>query len=271
MTFLPRSHRCRLFEEIASNTWKQVMKYHRHGIHLAEIGKTNEIIVDIKESNLGDRNIGIWAANGIHENIFGSDIDIFVETKPGLFVWWALQAKVLSVDGTYKGLTKASTLGYQWDKLDRLADLSGCFARYLLYNGVADYQYFAQDACKRTFEEDQFGCSLVETHDMARIALAGVPRFDDFHPQYAQPWRTIACCLMSTKYLDVGYYSAAQIEDAVKYYPDRDASADFFPQTIELELKNLERVDAIRVYSREAGWEPAYRMVLRSTRSLRGG
>ncbi len=234
-----------------------------------EPGKTNDIVAEIRDSILADNNIGIWANNGFKEIDHGSDLDVFVETRPGIFVWWALQAKVLMRDGTYKKVKDLHGHEYQWDKLDRLEERAGCFSRYLLYNGIADYEHTnVLDGCNRAFSADQYGCSLVETAAFKHIALSKVPRFRDFHPHHAEPWRIIPCCLVSTQRDDLTYYSIGQVKDSVSYYPPAERNPELFlEEETSLELNDLP-MDTIRTSSEEVGWEPVARMVLRSTKGL---
>ena len=268
--FLPSSRRCRLFEEIASNTWKHVIRNHRTGVQVNEPGRTNDIVAEIRDSYLADNNIGIWANNGSKEIEHGSDLDVFVETKPGIFVWWALQAKVLMRDGTYKGLKQLHNGEYQWEKLEKLEARTGCFSRYLLYNGVEGYEpKDLVDRCHRPFDADQYGCSLVATTRFKGMALSKVPRFSDFHPAFAEPWRIIPCCPVSTKREDLQYYSIRQIKDSLSYYsPSKGNPKLFFDEEKSRELNDLP-IDTIRELSEEVGWEPVARMVIRSTVSLK--
>ncbi len=270
MSYLSNSRRCKLFEEIANNTWKHVIRNHSTGVQVSEVGKTNDIVAEIRASHLADNNIGVWANPGHLEIENGSDLDIFVETKVGMFVWWALQAKVLKRDGTYKGLTTLHGREYQWDKLRRLSEQTGCFSRYLLYNGLADFRMYMDDQCNRRFDEDQYGCSLVRLDDMEAIALDRVPRFRDFHPIYAEPWRIIPCCYINPSRLKTQTYSLAQIQDSVKYYEAAKGNPELFEtgETMIDPKGNDIAIDAINKFSEEHGREPIARMVLRSTAAL---
>ncbi|MFN8396475.1 MAG: hypothetical protein U0176_17760 [Bacteroidia bacterium] len=269
MKFLNGSRRCRLFELIASNTWQHMIRNHQTGIQLIETGRTNDIIAEIRDTYLSSGNVGVWANPGHREIDHGSDMDIFVETNPGRFVWWALQAKVLSADGTYKGLKKLHNGEYQWDKLERLQGSAGCFIRYLLYNGVANYEHDSLvDSCNLPFPPHQYGCSLVEIPTFKSIALARVPRFRDFHPDHAEPWRIIPCCLVSSLRDDPTYYNIDQVRNGVSYYEPADGNPPIFSEGEKaLELNNLP-VNAIRTFTTEAQREPQFSMVLRTTASL---
>ncbi|MDR0833382.1 MAG: hypothetical protein LBN93_04245, partial [Candidatus Symbiothrix sp.] len=95
-----KTTRCALFQEIASEIWYEIIYHHQVGVNVPEIGITNRIIAKL----LHNKNCGVWANPGYKEDEFGSDLDIFVETTTGSFVWYALQAKVLKKDGCYHGV-----------------------------------------------------------------------------------------------------------------------------------------------------------------------
>ncbi|MDD3876659.1 MAG: hypothetical protein PHT69_08565 [Bacteroidales bacterium] len=269
MTLLPTSKRCKLFEEIANKTWNHVIRNHRTKSPASEVGFTNDIVAIIRDNVLSFPNIGIWANLGYKENIYGSDLDIFVEESPGRYIWWALQAKVLTKGGIYKDLKKKHNNEYQWEKLNKLSMNSGCISRYLFYNGMADYSYSGSDKCNRAFNEKQFGCSLVLTSDVEQIALSATPTFYHFHPSLAQPWRIITCCLFNSKKENATHYSHSQIREAVKYYPESPENIKIM-SFIKQETKKLNQfpIDAINEFSKLIDHNPAYRIVIRSTNSL---
>lgn len=268
MPLVQLSNRCKLFESISENTWRDVIYHHNVHIQMHEPGQTNRIIADIRHSALAYPNIEVWANNGFREIDHGSDIDIFVESKPGEFIWWALQAKVLRLNGRYEGLSNLHGNEYQWDKLNRLSAASGCVVRYLLYNGLANYHCNGNDICTRNFNEDQFGCSLVKTTDVERLALAGPVSFHDFHPDLAQPWRIITCCLFNNNKEKATYYSATQVREAVKTYPNRSDNISILDITDSTTKPNDFSDNAINEFSSYAERKPEYRIVIRSTKSI---
>lgn len=268
MTRLQTSKRCRLFEKIADDTWSHVIRNHRTGIQVNEPGRTNDIIAEIRDNYLSYPNIGVWAANGWREIDHGSDMDIFVEATTGRFIWWALQAKVLRLSGYYEGLKDLHGGEYQWSKLNRLSALSGCVVRYLFYNGVSNYVFSDYDRCHRQFSESQFGCSLVNTADVERISLLRTPKFNDFHPKHAEPWRVIVCCVLSIKSESATFYSMEQIKNAVSIYPESDGNTEIVSEnSYEGQVNNFEP-DAINTFSKSIDRNPAYRMVIRTTKSI---
>lgn len=265
MRNLSATNRCFLFEEIAEEVWHDIVYNHRERVQVNEPGKTNDIVALIRNHARRNLNFGLWSNNGYNEAIHGSDIDIFVETSADNFIWFALQAKVLKLNGTYDGMDTLRNGEYQWEKLQRLSDKTGCVSKYLLYNGVDNYNYNGSDLCNRPFDELQFGCSLVDKCDVERVSLCKTPTFNDFHPNFAQPWRVIVCCWKSFE-KEIKYYSSKQIKSSVrKYYPilDRNLLVNL-DQDTEFEDDS----EIINKLSEEENHEPMLRMVVRNTTSL---
>ena len=154
MTLLQLSNRCKLFEEIASEVWTIVKRNHLTNVQPHETGITNNIVLPfLRSSVLSNPNIGVWANNAYKEIEHGGDIDVFVETIPGQYIWWALQAKVLRLNNRYEGVRNQNERGeYQWNRLERLSINSGCISRYLLYNGVNNYIHNDFDQCNRPYD-----------------------------------------------------------------------------------------------------------------------
>jgi hypothetical protein len=269
MPLVQLSKRCELFESIATDTWYKIIRNHRTSNQAREIGLTSDIVSEIEDNRLSFPNIGVWALEARNERTNGNDMDIFVETATGQFLWWALQAKVLNLDGTYHDIATLRSGGqYQWDKLNRFSAASGCVVRYLLYNGLANYHYNGNDICTRNFNEDQFGCSLVKTTDVERLALAGPLSFHDFHPNLAQPWRIITCCLFNTRNEKATYYTAAQVREAVGIYSNSSGNTTIQDAKNNNLRLNEFSVNAINDFSSAVERKPAYRIVIRSTASL---
>lgn len=268
MALLHSSKRCRLFIKIAEDIWNLVIRNHRTNTQANEPGITNNIIAEIRDNVLSFPNIGVWANNGFREIDHGSDIDVFVETVPGVYIWWALQAKVLRLNGRYEGVSDLHRGEYQWDKLVKLSTISGCVSRYLLYNGVSDFVFNSLDTCSRQFNESQFGCSLVKIDYFKRIALERNPNFSDFHPDLAEPWRIITCCINSIRGEKVTLYSAAQIKKAISYYPDSNKTSDFIRELKENQSVNDFSENFINEISEELERKPEFRIVVRTTESI---
>ena len=195
--FVSNSKRCHLFESIAERTWDYVARQRAALVEPNEPGITSSIIGDVRTVYINDNHVGVWANPGYQENINGSDIDIFVESTPNNFVWYALQAKALKINGRYMAMCHHGD--YQWIKLRRLSVNGGCIPYYLLYNGDYEYKYAGIDKCGRLFNEKQFGCSIVtldkiESKSIDQNNNCVPPYFTDFHPNDAEPWRVMVCC-----------------------------------------------------------------------------
>jgi len=274
MTRISSSRRCKLFEKIADDTWNKIIRNHRTGNQAREIGITSDLVSEIEDNRLSYPNIGVWAREALNEPVDGNDIDIFVETKPGVFVWWALQAKVLHSDGTYHNLSRlASGSQYQWDKLNRLSSRSGCIVRYLFYNGVDNFHYNGNDICSRRFNQNQFGCSLVKINDVERISLTKRnPTFHDFHPNLADPWRIITCCLIKlSSFSSLTLYSLEQIKTSIEDYSYLTGPENILGGVNVTGDTNDFGINAIDSFSSNLERFSKYRLVIRSTESLYKG
>jgi hypothetical protein len=267
------SDRCRLFEQIADSVWAKIIRAHTVGIDPREEGITADIIIDILHYNMAHTpNFDVYATPGWNEQTYGSDMDVFVETAPNQYRWFALQAKILKQNDRYTTLRDSSDEVMQWDKLNLLEALSGCKAYYLLYNGKDDYTYTGRDECGRSFRESQFGCSLVEPSVIKKLAnrrnTRGTryinPRFTDVHPDEAEPWRVLVCCYQDTN--DFTLYSAEQIVASNPNFKPIEQLGNIEGEEADLSSE-LPRApnNEIAIASLEAGWKPRLRMVVKRT------
>lgn len=266
MLNISSTNRCKLFNLIAEEIWEKIIFNHSTGINAAEIGITNDIIAKIRYHHNHISNFGVWSNPGYKETNYGSDIDIFVETSPGNFIWYALQAKVLKQNKRYDDMAGIRKDEYQWNKLERLESQSGCIGKYLLYNGVKDYSYSGKDFCNRKFIEPQFGCSLVDPEVVEKIALKRKPTFDDLHPQHAKPWREIVCCKHDLSKHTL--FNVTQIKRAVDYYPILFDDTNILEQDDIEERRNDLNLDAIRQLSEINNRTADYKIIVRRTDSL---
>ena len=277
--------RCTLFKNLASEVWSKIIYAHAVGVDLPEIGITADIIVEILQYAKNHiSNFDVFAKPGWNEQLYGSDLDIFIEVQPNQFRWFALQAKVLKKNNRYDTLRDSSDTIMQWDKLALLEGASGCKGYYLLYNGKFNYRNSNIDICKQKFAAEQFGCSIVEPADIKTFALKkgarGIrhvnPRFEDFHPRYAQPWRTLVCC-----YLDITnsiLYSREEIlasNPRLQKLGDEIANNNDDPDNEILKtggenLKNGNDIpvvqdNRINIAMREANWDAGLRIITYAT------
>lgn len=269
MYHISATNRCHLFEDIAEHVWQHVIYNHQAGMNVSEIGITADIISIIRNHSNRIPNFGVWANPGYNEALYGSDIDIFVETTTGNFIWVALQAKALRRDGIYHDMAGIRGGEYQWQKLERLEKQAGCITRYLLYNGVSNFQNYGSDQCNRNFHEPQFGCSLVDKSQVASVSVLRNPTFYDFHPKYAQPWRVIVCCMHDTSKNTL--FNISQIKRAVDYYPTAFGNTNILREDDIGQKQNDFNVNAINNFSENVGRTPYYRMVIRTTTGLKNG
>lgn len=270
MINLAATNRCSLFEDISEEVWQHLIHNHSASMDVSEIGITKDIISSIRNHSNRIPNFGVWANPGYNENVYGSDMDVFVETTTGNFVWYALQAKALRTNGRYQDMAGIRNGEYQWDKLNRLSTLAGCITKYLLFNGVSDYTYSGRDFCNRNFDQRKFGCSLVEPSKVEEISLLRNPSFRDFHPTHAQPWRIIVCCTQDTTKTTL--FNLQQVRNAVSSYPAVSGNTNVLGQGNDSNNVNSDNSNqnsnAINNYSESVNWTPYYRVVIRTTTGL---
>lgn len=280
------SIRCDLFKKIAFDTWNDVNFHHHAGIDIPEIGITARIIATILNfRNRFRQNFDVFIKPGYKEQTYGGDIDLFIETDPNRYFWFALQAKVLKCNKTYKTLRKPPGEIQQWEKLKRLEKIAQCKGLYLLYNGMDNYDLQLEiDCCFRRFSYDQYGCSIVSLNDIERLANTTnsrgqfiSPHFDDFHPGLAEPWKVLVCCYLDKSDEEFKLYSREEIEkDSNTFYPTKEEwevaseKVDFYDQLFATAQSNADfdnRISRARV---EAKWLPDYKVVIQRTDNKQG-
>lgn len=276
--------RCSLFKNIASDIWSRILYAHNVDTDIPEIGITADIIVDILQfSKNRIANFDVYAKPGWNENIYGSDLEFYVETQTGQFRMFALQAKVLKKNNRYTTLRDSSNGVMQWEKLALLEGITGCKSYYLLFNGKDAWLHCGNDLCGQGFTEDQFGCSLVEPNIIRTFATVTTlngryinPTFENIHPAHAQPWRILTCC-----YHDTTNFTLYTLEQILESNPNLNR-INYDPQDVntdideDSETKDVEDVDIIPLVennkinqgSREAKWNPVLRIIVRRTDSL---
>jgi hypothetical protein len=124
------------------------------------------------------------------------------------------------------------------------------------------------DSCYRTFAEEQFGCSIVKLKDIKRIANKKhsngdyiSPSYGDFHPSFAQPWRTLVCCCLDNSEERHQMYSLEEIEgDCKNYYPAKD---DFILESDKPVKEDFDNNNKISIARKEANWNPEYRVIVK--------
>lgn len=280
ITYMPgslaNSERCLLFEKIAQRVWRYLIRCHRVNVSFPEVGLTSAVLVDILNfTPLKRSNFEVFAKPGWNEKDYGSDLDIYVETQKGQFVWFALQAKVLKANNRYDTLRDTSDGIMQWDKLLLLEGVVGCKAYYLLFNGRDSFTHAGND-CKGAFTEEQFGCSLAELSTIESLATVQNPAnmrfinptFEDIHPLRAEPWRKLVCCYHDTNKMTL--YSLDQVLRACRGYIDLSKrtnghSGDGDSDGNDTAYDSNSGDDPIGLGSAEAKWSPAIRIIVHTT------
>ncbi len=289
---LHSTKRCELFNELSEVIWDEISDYHQLGCDSDESGITKYILREFKRfSSNVIRNFQLYAKPGYKESIYGGDLDVYLGIGWGQYRWFAMQAKLLKHNGIYDTMKdgySASNQSYQWDKLAHLEGVSGCTSLYLFYNGSNHgFKYSGNDRCHQSFDEKQFGCSVVETSmiksDMEKRMKKNPyhnPRFTDYHPSIALPWRELICCPHRNRNQDFTPYYREDIEGAVEEYERieiyqaddvqfkrlEEVERRFIQE--ELEFSKIERPSnliPIIDRSREAKWSPQFKIVINTT------
>jgi len=275
---ISQTERCHLLERISNSVWTRMVRAHRVKTDLKEIGITADIISDILNFNLDEvANFEVYAKPGWDEDMYGSDMDFFIETSANQYRWFALQAKILKKNNRYTSLRQTSDGVMQWDKLALLEAISGCKAYYLLYNGRDSFTATAGTDCKGTYLGEQYGCSLVEPMEIERLAniRRGTryvnPTFEDIHPNHATPWRMLTCCLHSTQNITLYPKNEILESDLTFILIDElqlEDELDVHHEEVNFNQRVLPPINnnnPIAVASREAGWNPGLRFIINRT------
>ncbi|WP_040250191.1 hypothetical protein [Psychroserpens mesophilus] len=280
------SGRCNLFQNIATEVWKRIIRAHDVGVNLREEGITYDILVDILQfSKYYSGNFDVFAKSGYDENVYGSDMDVFVETSKNQYRWFALQAKILKSNNRYDTLRdgySANNRSYQWDKLKLLEGVSGCKAFYLLYNGkerAQDFDFTETDNCNRPYTEDQLGCSLVSVSIIEKLGLRRNPgntqfknpTYEDIHPHNSEPWRTLVCCMLDKAKETL--YAREEVESYnSKFIPIEVVSKEILGEGLQIDIDfksdSENSNNSISIASKEAGWNPTFKLVINRSDKL---
>jgi hypothetical protein len=262
MSRLEATRRCKLFGIIATKVWDQIVFSHRVDTEVSEIGVTNNIIAEIRNEQVLNPHFGVWANPGHNEQTHGSDIDVFVEANVNHFLWYPLQAKVLKVGGHYDRLRTR----HQWTLLAELRNRVQCLPYYLFYSGINKAPDTQTDCCNHEIDEKHYGCMLVDIENVATIAgQRSEPRYIDFYPQHAHPWRELVCC--KARRGDGRLFTVAEVRDGISIYqgvlnPDiiyrGSLGEEFAPN----------QAGAIRYTNADLGRTPSHSFVIRTTEGL---
>lgn len=199
-----RTSASKLFEDIAQYIWESLGERHRLKVSWGETSITDEIMYKVAAAIDRYPDIKVELYKSFKEYRFGHDLDLFVEVAKNQYIWFALQAKVMSHPSReYKAILdiKLKRDGsvhrdYQWRLLLRGQKAKLWLPFYLFYNGIAD---------KPLSYKRSYGCSILSVDDFCRhscdengepfIKPEGkgflVPSFASYHEapnNIAQPW-----------------------------------------------------------------------------------
>ena len=284
---LDNSERCELFEGIAEAGWNRITRAQSLGINLPEDGITRDIIVDILEYHAKSiPNFDVYAKPGWNENTYGGDLDIYIETNRGEYIWFALQAKILKKNNIYTTLRDGYSVSnptYQWDKLMLLEAVGGCHAYFLFYNGgESNFNYLNKlsplfDQCKREYLPEQLGCSIVKLDVVQKFALRkkGLryqnPTFQELHPENSQPWRVLVCC-----HHELSEFTIYSLDEILQSQPklirlntdgNQGGENDGEDEELKEDSDDFPVVEGNRINSAmlEANWNPSLRLIVNRT------
>jgi hypothetical protein len=201
---LHRASASKLFEDIAQYIWDSLGERHRLNISWGETSITDEILYKVAAAIDRYPDIKVELYKSFKEYRFGHDLDLFVEVASNQYIWFALQAKVMSPPSReYKAILdrKLKRDGsvhrdYQWRLLLRGQKAKLWSPFYLFYNGIAD---------KHLSNKRSYGCSIVSVDAFCRhscdengepfVKPEGkgllVPSFASYHEapnNIAHPW-----------------------------------------------------------------------------------
>jgi hypothetical protein len=154
----------KLFEDIAQDIWESLGKRHRLKVSWGETSVTDEILYKVAAAIDNYPDIKVELYKSFKEYRFGHDLDLFVEVAANQYIWFALQAKVMSYPSReYKAILdrKLKRDGsvhrdYQWRLLLRGQKAKLWSPFYLFYNGIAD---------KNLSNKRSYGCSVMSVDD----------------------------------------------------------------------------------------------------------
>lgn len=199
---LPTLNLCQYSSYLAQRVYRHLSDVFRYELSFSELGMTDHFILDlVRFSNrVGSATIKAYKTSWPVETAYGNDIDLFVGDGTGQYIWYALQAKVMSHEGEFNDL-KIKVRGelHQWHKLLLHERLFGSQAFYLLYVGKSKTNFPSlrptHGDCTGVAPIGDYGLSLVKAHDVHTTVTRTTPmRFSEVFPDYVEPLRSIFCC-----------------------------------------------------------------------------
>lgn len=131
------------------------------------------------------------------ESKYGHDFDLYVECCPGLFMYFALQAKVMNFNGKYAGFDISKK---QWEKMKKHEKDFRSKAFYMFYNGKylkSSAPFPARTDCLGIPIMEEYGIGIVENCEVEKVATTSGKTslsFADFFPDQMDAFRKLFYC-----------------------------------------------------------------------------
>lgn len=197
---------CDCIQKLSRDIYSFLTEIFKYKLSFSELGLTDFLVFHLVYNSdiFKLTNVEIYKCPWTIESVYGNDIDLFVENKSGCFNWYALQAKVMSYNGSFKDLIfKSRRKIQQWDKLTNHESTYGSKSYYLLYIGEYINQPFVAPTrkdCLGTPNMQELGLGIVESHRINSIMNTKPQKskkihFTDVFPQDLDSIRKLFCCV----------------------------------------------------------------------------
>ena len=197
-------------EQIAKDTWGRLKQSRELRTRLGEETLTDLLVLDFVR--LMDRRARLFQSTKIQESKRGTDLEIRIHAGGNRAIAFALQAKKLHRDESYRGLktTVKSSKFLQLEVLKDYAEKVRAVPLYLLYNYVCRDELVRYWNCRGSPNEEveQLGCTVVPSWIIRRaVCKRGRSNFEWIHKSnLALPWRCLFNCPnQCTQGYDNGY------------------------------------------------------------------
>jgi hypothetical protein len=197
---------CQNINYFSEAVYSFLSRVFRYQLSFSEIGLTDHLILNIAEySNAHSlNNVEIFKIPWTIESVYGNDIDLFIQNASGKFNWYALQAKVMSYNGSFRDLkNRSAVIGQQWDKLlDHEIDF-GSKTYYLFYSGKSlrpPNGLPTRNDCIGIPKIEELGLGIVDTSVIKNLrehvlTPYGFLYFKHIFPDHVDSLRKLFCCI----------------------------------------------------------------------------
>jgi len=235
----------------------------KYNLGFSELGMTDHIMYEFAKysKSSGTNDIEIFKTNWKIESIYGNDLDLFVEQKNGKYLWFALQAKIMSPNSAFKDLkSNPISLIHQWDKLLSHESTFGSKSYYLLYSGYPRKNKISslpiRTDCIGIPNREEYGLSIVETTEVKTIRNTIINTYQQFFYKYVYPkktdsFRKLICCPVKTS--GMKEYERADIDTSNYYKIDTSG-----------EIENDDKLDEQDTKGKNVNAK--YRMIIKTNR-----